>query len=222
MVKERRGREMSAQAFSIAGFSTGVSEENNGPDRTGRADAARLAPATWEQFIRQYAQPIYALCYRFAGSADRADDLRQEAFIKIFENLDRFDPSRGSFSTWVMSVLKNLLIDDYRKRRSEHQLVSIDDEDAAGDRRLVHGVACDRPGPEVQVERTERARILLAALECLPSYLREPVVLRDIYELSYEDIANTLRTPVGTVKSRISRGRTQLIRVLKRYRVSAP
>jgi RNA polymerase sigma-70 factor, ECF subfamily len=210
---------MSVPAFSVAGFSTRLSDGDSGMSRDRQTTSEKTTPATWEQLFRDYAKPIYALCYRFAGCPDKAEDLRQEAFIKIFENLDRFDPSRGSFSTWVMSVLRNLLIDDYRKRRNEHQLVPIDEESDSCQRRLSDTIACSRPGPEVQVERSERTRILRCALGCLPSHLREPVVMKDIYELSYEEIGVAIGVPVGTVKSRISRGRAELIRVLKRFRM---
>jgi RNA polymerase sigma-70 factor (ECF subfamily) len=168
----------------------------------------------WEKLVQQYARPVFSLCYRFAGTPDKAEDLSQEAFIRLFQTLNRFDPDQGSFSTWMLSVVRNLLIDEYRKRKAQEWVVSFDatENEGAG---LQETIASSAPTPQRVFEGREQMQLLREALTYLPVELREAVVLRDLEELSYQEIASMLSLPEGTVKSRINRGRIELAKVLR-------
>ncbi|MFB3905351.1 MAG: RNA polymerase sigma factor [Acidobacteriota bacterium] len=169
----------------------------------------------WEKLVQQYAGPVFSLCYRFAGTPDKAEDLSQEAFIKLFQILNRFDPDQGSFSTWMLSVVRNLLIDEYRKDKAQEWMISMD-EPAQGTE-LQETIASSAPTPQRVFEARERMKLLREALTYLPLELREAVVLRDLEELSYQEIARVLNLPEGTVKSRINRGRIELAKVLRHF-----
>jgi len=168
----------------------------------------------WEKLVQQYAGPVFSLCYRFAGTPDKAEDLSQEAFIKLFQTLKRFDPDQGSFPTWMLSVVRNLLIDDYRKSKGQEWFVSMDDKPTEG-AGLQETIASSAPTPQRVFEGRERMQLLREALTYLPLELREAVVLRDLEEMSYQEIASVLSLPEGTVKSRINRGRIELTKVLR-------
>ncbi len=167
--------------------------------------------SAWEALLRVYARKIYSVCYRFTGRAEEAEDLTQEVFIKIFQTLRSFDSKQGSFATWLHRVARNHLVDHYRRTKKDRMTESID-EDA--------GLIAEKPspgsGPAGHVEAQERKEQLQRALDRLSPDLREAVILRDLQDLDYLEIAQVLGVPHGTVKSRINRGRLELARVLKR------
>ncbi len=168
------------------------------------------APA-WEALVRQHTRKVYNLCYRFTGRTQDAEDLTQEIFIKIFQPLKSFDAAQGAFTTWLNRVARNHLVDHYRRTRHDRVTSSIEEE---------LGTIEEKPSPEVepvgQVELRERKELLQLGLDKLSPDLREAVVLRDLHDLDYQEIAQVLGVPSGTVKSRINRGRLELARVLKR------
>jgi RNA polymerase sigma-70 factor (ECF subfamily) len=165
----------------------------------------------WEALLSAYTRKIYNLCYRFTGRVEEAEDVTQEVFIKVFQTLKSFDAAQGSFSTWLNRVARNHLVDHYRRTRKDRVTSSLEDELPAAE---------EKPSPHMeptrQVESRERREVLQLALDKLSPDLREAVVLRDLHDLDYEEIALVLRVPQGTVKSRINRGRLELGRVLKR------
>jgi RNA polymerase sigma factor (sigma-70 family) len=165
----------------------------------------------WEELLRGHSRKIYNLCYRFTGRTSEAEDLTQEVFIKVFQTLRTFDAAQGAFATWLNRVARNHLVDHYRRTRKDRLTSSID-EDA--------GQIEERPsqieGPMARVESRERRELLQAALDRLSPDMREAVILRDLQDLEYEEISQVLGVPVGTVKSRINRGRLELARILKR------
>jgi len=167
--------------------------------------------SAWEGLLRVYTRKIYNLCYRFTGRTSEAEDLTQEVFIKVFQTLRTYDAAQGAFPTWLNRVARNHLVDHYRRTRKDRLTSSID-EDA--------GQIEERPsqieGPMARVESRERRELLQAALDRLSPDMREAVILRDLQDLEYEEISQVLGVPVGTVKSRINRGRLELARVLKR------
>jgi RNA polymerase sigma-70 factor, ECF subfamily len=174
--------------------------------------------AAWEEIVQQYNRRIYNLCYRFTGSANDADDLTQEVFIKIYRTLSSYDVNRGAFMTWVTTVTRNLLVDHFRKARQERMTESLDTttsdhEDAMplGDR-----IPDEAPSPDSQVQSREAREAVHTALQKLSPELREAVILRDLQDMDYRDIAVSLKVPEGTVKSRINRGRAELARLLQR------
>jgi RNA polymerase sigma-70 factor (ECF subfamily) len=137
--------------------------------------------------------------------------LTQEVFIKIFQTLNRFDAAQGAFPTWLARVARNHLVDHYRRTKKERVTSSLEDE---------AGGLEEKPSPTVEptakVESRERKELLQQALERLSPDMREAVVLRDLQDLDYGEIAQILGVPQGTVKSRINRGRLELARVIKR------
>lgn len=165
----------------------------------------------WEQLLQAHNRKIYNLCYRFTGRTGEAEDLTQEVFIKVFQTLATFDAAQGSFATWLNRVARNLLVDHYRRTRKDRVTSSLEDEAAAIE---------DKPGKEemplARLEARERHELLQAALDRLSPDMREAVILRDFQDLDYDEIAQVLRVPQGTVKSRINRGRLELAKVIKR------
>jgi RNA polymerase sigma-70 factor (ECF subfamily) len=179
--------------------------------------ARRGDPLAWEKLVVRHTKRIYNLCFRFVGRVDQAEDLTQEVFIKVFRNLSSYHAESGQFITWVMSVGRNLLIDHYRQTKDDRVTVSIttDDDD---DQSILDRIPASQPSAQAEMEREERAVLLRRALDRLPPQLKEAVILRDLEELSYEEIEEILRVPAGTVKSRINRGRMELAKNLQRLK----
>jgi RNA polymerase sigma-70 factor (ECF subfamily) len=167
--------------------------------------------SAWESLLRLHTRRIYNLCYRFTGRAEDAEDVAQEVFIKVFQTLKSYDAAQGSFSTWLNRVTRNHLVDHYRRSRKDRATASLEDEMPAAEQK-----SSPLLEPGRQVESRERRELLQLALDKLSPDLREAVILRDLEDLDYEEIAQVLGVPQGTVKSRINRGRLELGRVLKR------
>jgi RNA polymerase sigma-70 factor (ECF subfamily) len=167
--------------------------------------------AAWERIVRLYWRRVFNVAYKFVGKHDEAEDLTQDIFLKIFKSLDTFD-RRANFQTWLISVSRNLCIDHYRSVRKERQTI---DRDVDANELTP---AAAEPGPIAALEQRDRVALLRDALAALPESLRTAVVMRDIQELSYQDIATRLNLPEGTVKSRINRGRAELARQIRRLR----
>ena len=165
----------------------------------------------WERIVQLYTRRIYNLCYRFTGRMDEAEDLTQEAFLRIFRNLKSYSPAQGLLGTWIISVTRNLLIDHYRRTRKDRVTTPLEMELP----RLEQKEA-DLPPPDRRITRIEMGKFLQQALDRLSPDLREAVILRDVQELDYKEIQSILGVPEGTVKSRINRGRVELARLLKR------
>ncbi|HLW78460.1 MAG TPA: RNA polymerase sigma factor [Terriglobia bacterium] len=167
--------------------------------------------SAWEELLQGYTRKVYNLCYRFSGGTGEAEDLTQEIFIKIFQMLRTYDAAQGAFSTWLNRVARNHLVDHYRRTHKDRITSSLEDEVVELEERPGSG-----EGPVARVEERERKELLQAALDRLSPDMREAVILRDLQDLDYEEIAEILGVPQGTVKSRINRGRLELARVLKR------
>ena len=165
----------------------------------------------WDLIVRQYWRKVFNVAYKFVGKHDEAEDLTQDIFLKIFKSLDTFD-RRANFQTWLISVSRNLCIDHYRSVRKERETIDrgVDASDLSP--------AAPEPGPIAALEQRDRVVLLRQAMAALPETLRTAVLLRDIQELSYQEIADKLRLPEGTVKSRINRGRTELARQIRKLR----
>jgi len=174
--------------------------------------------AAWQEIVQQYNRRIYNICYRFSGSPDDASDLTQEVFIKMYRTLSTFDTTRASFMTWVTTVTRNLLVDHFRKGKYDRITDSLDatpgnQEDGLT---LAEQLEDRNPSPETRLRSQETQKLVHEALKRLSPELREAVILRDLQDLDYKDIAKVLNVPEGTVKSRINRGRTELARLLQR------
>lgn len=172
----------------------------------------------WEEIVQKYSRRIYNICYRFAGTADDAQDLTQEVFIKMYRTLNSYDVERGAFITWVTTITRNLLVDHFRKSKQDRLTDSLDaapskHEDAMP---LSEQIQDKRVTPDAHVKSQETAAAVHNALQKLSPELREAVILRDLQDMDYREIAAVLRVPEGTVKSRINRGRAELARLLQR------
>ena len=167
--------------------------------------------AAWETIVRQHWRKVFNVAYKFVGRHDEAEDLTQEIFLKIFKSLDTFD-RRANFQTWLISVSRNLCIDHYRSVRKERETI---DRDIDASELMP---AAGGEEPIAALEQRDRVMLLRQAMAALPDTLRTAVLMRDIHELSYQEIANRLGLPEGTVKSRINRGRTELARQIRKLR----
>jgi RNA polymerase sigma-70 factor (ECF subfamily) len=163
--------------------------------------------AAWRDLVARHTRRVFNVAYRFVGRVDEAEDLTQEVFIKVYQSLDRYRQSEGSFTTWLTTVARNQVIDDYRRRREEKRRRLEDPE-------ILDVVASPQEGPLQGIERDERVEFVRRGLRALPPDLREPLILCDLQGLPYEEVASILQVPLGTVKSRINRGRLELARRL--------
>jgi len=174
--------------------------------------------AAWEEIVQRYHKRIYNICYRFSGSPDQAQDLTQEVFIKMYGSLKSYDSQRAAFMTWMTTITRNLLVDYFRKSKQERMTDSLDSapsehEDAMP---LSERIPDKASPPDARVQSRETKEAVHRALQKLSPDLREAVILRDLQDMDYREIATVLRVPEGTVKSRINRGRAELARLLQR------
>lgn len=169
--------------------------------------------AAWEQVVREYSRRVYNLSYRFTGRHESAEDLTQEVFVRVYRSLEQYDAQAGDLANWLMRLARNLVIDDYRKRGRTPT--------DSGEDLMDHEYHLEshHDAPDRGIERSERAVQVHSAINKLPPDLRECVILRDIEELAYQEIVDILRIPIGTVKSRINRGRIELSKILRRMKV---
>jgi RNA polymerase sigma-70 factor, ECF subfamily len=185
------------------------------PDSSLVSRCLRGDETAWEDLVRLHTRRVYGLCFRFTGSAQESQDLTQEVFLRVFKTVRTFRSTEGCFTTWLSRVTRNLLIDHYRRTRQERitdsieeQLPVLEEEGGAASARPDHAVA-----------GREASEILQATLQKLSPDLREAVILRDLQELEYREIATVLGVPEGTVKSRINRGRAELARLLRKQKL---
>lgn len=174
--------------------------------------------AAWQQLVGLQHRRIYGICYRFTGSPTDAEDLTQDVFLKLYRSLSNFDPAKGGFSTWLTTLTRNLLVDHFRRTRQDRITDSLDvtfNDDGDGPTRAEQLADTRRNQHDSVAGAQLRVRIQHALRQLSPE-LREAVILRDLQDLDYKEIAAVLGVPEGTVKSRISRGRGELARVLGR------
>jgi RNA polymerase sigma-70 factor (ECF subfamily) len=169
----------------------------------------------WDQIVRMHWRKVFNLAYKFVGRHDEAEDLTQDIFLKIFKALHTFD-RRANFQTWLISISRNLCIDHYRSVRKERETMAREVDSAD-----LMPVSRER-GPHAELEQLDLRQLIRQALAELPPALKEAVVLRDLQEFSYQEIADKLGLPEGTVKSRINRGRLELARQLRRLQSRGP
>ncbi len=163
----------------------------------------------WEMLVNAYSKKIFNLAYQFSGNFEAAEDLTQEIFLKLYGSLPKFDFSRN-FTAWLLILSKNYLIDQYRKTKYEKT-----SRDELDDRILSTSY---KDGPEAEVLENENRKMVWEGFQHLSADIRMAVILRDIQGKSYDEIAEIMSLPLGTVKSRVNRGRLQLAKVLKEKR----
>lgn len=188
---------------------TGTSNDVELVDRCRSGDGS-----AWEEVVSLFSRRVFNLAYRFTSEIESAEDLTQDIFVKIFRSLDQFKPEQGDLSRWLMRIARNLIIDDYRKRQRNPQNSRAEDVDEH-DYRLQSG----EEDIQSRLERSARSVIVHEAIGTLTPDLKECVILRDIEEMSYQEIASHLEIPEGTVKSRINRGRIELAKRLREMKV---
>ena len=172
----------------------------------------------WEELVRGYNRRIYNICYRFTGSPDQAEDLTQEVFVRMFRTLESYDPDKAAFMTWLTTLTRNLLVDNFRKNKYDRATDSLESNVAGNEDGPTLGeqIRDTAIAPDEKLHSRETKEMVHAALQKLSPELREAVILRDLQDMDYRDIAQALKVPEGTVKSRINRGRTELARLLAR------
>ena len=158
---------------------------------------------------------VFRYLCRIVGRPETAQDLTQEVFLRVFRSLKSFRAGEGSFTVWLARLTRNLLIDHYRRSKLQRATDSIEEqlpmiEDTRGMSARADGLLAGR----------EASEVLQGGLSKLSPELRETVILRDLEELEYKEIAQVLNVPEGTVKSRLNRGRAELARILRKQQVA--
>jgi RNA polymerase sigma-70 factor, ECF subfamily len=171
----------------------------------------------WAELVRTHHRRVYGLCYRFTGNPADAEDLTQDVFLKVYSNLSSFDTGRGSLQVWITTMTRNLLVDNFRRTRNQRATSSLDDGwESTEELQPIARLMAGGPSPHESAAQKELAKMVQDALARVSVELREAVILRDLQDLDYKEIAQVLGIPEGTVKSRISRGRAELARLLER------
>jgi RNA polymerase sigma-70 factor (ECF subfamily) len=189
VAREQSAREQSEPADRYSVQTTGRQRMTDQPE----------GDMSWDEIVRTHGDRVYKLAYRLSGSQHDAEDITQEVFIRVFKSLDRFEP--GSFSGWLHRITTNVFLDMVR-RRAKVRINPIGEETAqmpSGD-----------PTPEQSLQDAHLDPDLQAALDDLAPEFRAAVVLCDVEGLTYEEVGEVLGLKVGTVRSRIHRGRRNL------------
>jgi RNA polymerase sigma-70 factor, ECF subfamily len=164
--------------------------------------------SAFDQLLERYEKRVFNFAYRMAGNYDDANDVAQEAFIRVFNSITTF---RGdaNFSTWLYRIVTNVYLDE-RKRAKSHLHTPLDDYIELEENTVTRQIEDGGPTPEQLIEQNERHDLLQAAIQSLPDYQRIMVVLYHTESKSYEEIAEIMNLPIGTVKSRLNRARLAL------------
>jgi RNA polymerase sigma-70 factor (ECF subfamily) len=187
----------------------------NGTDEKSLVERCRKGEdEAWRELVETFGQKIYSVAYHFTLKREDAEELAQEIFLKIFENLHRYD---GSFPlvAWIVSLSRNLCIDRYRRRKREKSFRFVSDD-------AVAPMLTSRDDPAAEALKKERTKILFSALAEIPEDLAEILVLRDLDGLAYEEIGQALALPDGTVKSRLFRARTEVAKKIRERQETRP
>jgi RNA polymerase sigma factor (sigma-70 family) len=210
----RAERPLSSRSLSSRG-PTAVSVAGEVKGRSApRVDAAlidgclRKDPASWEEIVSRFRRKVFHIAYKFTGRHAEAEDLTQDIFLKVYKSLDKFNRD-ADFSTWLGSVARHYCIDHYRASKREREVL-VDDLLA------FDHAAASSGNPQRALEDRDVRGLVRRGLDQLAPKLREAVVLRDLQGLSYQEMAERLELPEGTVKSRINRGREELVRRLRK------
>ena len=163
------------------------------------------------QLVLTHQNKVYTICVHMVTDREEAADLAQEAFLKAWRSLSAFQ-GESSFATWMHRLATNVCLDYLRKQTRRQNIstaVSLDDEDSGWTEPADHS-----QDPQLQLEQEERKRALARALKELPEHHRQPIIMREVSGMSYQEIADALDTDLGTIKSRIARARERLRKIL--------
>lgn len=169
---------------------------------------------SFEKLISNYQKKVFNIAFGMMHNHDDAYDISQEVFIRVFKSIRKFK-GQSSFSTWLYRITTNACLDELRKRKNNKNIISIDQEIQLEDGEVFRQIEDDGPTPELVAERNELREIIREAISKLSDEHKEVIVLRDIQGFSYDDIAEIIKCPQGTVKSRINRARRMLKEILK-------
>jgi len=168
--------------------------------------------AAWDTVVRIHHQRVYNFAYRYNGRFDEAEDLTQEIFLKVYRTLHTYKPELGAFETWMMRVSRNCIIDHYRKLKTERRQT----DSLEGEHEQVAETGNRFANPAEVLDQRELSERVHGALLRLSGDLREVLILRDLEGFAYEEIVEIVRVPIGTVKSRINRGRVEMAKMLRK------
>ena len=195
------------------GYNENVSEEKGGtPVEEQELECIRRCqqgdPQAFEEIVKLYEKRIYNLSFRMMGNHEDANDLAQEAFIRVYHSIEQF---RGDarFSTWLYRIATNVCLDELRKR-SRRQTESLDEPVPTADGEVLREIPDWANNPEEELDRSEIQNMVQRGIQALPDEQRTALILRDLQGHTYEEIAEILDISLGTVKSRINRGRMAL------------
>ncbi len=166
----------------------------------------------FEELIHKYQQKVYSLCYRYAGNYDDANDLAQEAFIRVYHSINKFH-FKSTFSTWLFRVTSNVCLDEMRKKKKTSS-VSLDSPMETDEGEMYFHLPDQKFNPEIMAERKDVQQIVHNAIQELPTDQKMTLLLREIQGFTYDEIAEVLEVSSGTVKSRLSRSRYNLKEIL--------
>jgi RNA polymerase sigma factor (sigma-70 family) len=186
----------------------GETVDHAGSPEHASLDVAEWTPPTWEDVVRDHSARVYRLAYRLTGNTHDAEDLTQEVFVRVFRSLATYSP--GTFEGWLHRITTNLFL-DMARRRQRIRFEGLGEETTAR-------LSGAEPTPAQVFDDRHLDGDVQAALKALPPEYRAAVILCDIEGLSYEEIADTLGIKLGTVRSRIHRGRAQLREALEHRR----
>lgn len=177
--------------------------------------------AAWARLVKEYKGLIYSICHLSCISEQDADDLAQEAFIRIWMSLSSYNPERGGLRSWIASLTRNLRIDRFRRNRQQSVTDSMDEGwEIAGSTPMAMQIIDGRPTPHESTFSNEVAAIVNRETSKISPVMRDVVTLCMVHEFDNREIARQLRIPEGTVKSRINRGRSQLVSLLNPMRAA--
>ena len=176
---------------------------------SGEADA-------WRDLVLDQQKPVYRYCWRYTRSSAEAEDLTQEVFIKIFRSLSSFDADKGRLRNWILNLTRNHVVDHFRCNKLMRTARSLDDNHSGpeGSFSIASRLRDPHPTQEQAFASRQLRASVQAAVDQLPAKHREVVIFCDLEEIKYKDVAEILHVPEGTVKSRLSRGRAELARLL--------
>lgn len=172
--------------------------------------------SAFNEVVSRYKAKVYNYIYRMTGSSDDAEDLTQEVFIRMYTSIDSFR-SQSSLSTWLFRIASNLCIDRFRRSKTRTTAFSLDEPIQGNDSESGHEIPDSTYEPQRLLENTEMAEQIQLSLAQLPEKLRAAVILHDVEGLPYEEIAQIVGCPLGTVKSRLFNARMQLREKLSGY-----
>lgn len=170
--------------------------------------------SAWSELLRGSRGLVYSICAQYTGSPEDADDLVQEVLLRIWQRLPDYDPARGELKAWIATLTRNLCVDTWRRSARQRSTVSLDAPLHEDEPSLLQLIADSQPTPEQSAARAELRQIVSRSIRHVAPEMRAVVHMRLLDDLENEDISTRLRIPSGTVKSRMSRGRSQLAGLL--------